>query len=35
MSTEGATLPAEAHMLLEDDEWKWSMTQGNVDNCSS
>lgn len=35
VSAEGLTLPVDAHMLLEDGEWKWSMTQENVDNCSS
>ncbi|MGC5585638.1 hypothetical protein ACPYOC_14945 [Ornithinimicrobium sp. W1665] len=35
VSAEGMTLPVDAHMLLEGGEWKWSMTQENVDNCSS
>ncbi|OLT21880.1 hypothetical protein BJF81_14225 [Ornithinimicrobium sp. CNJ-824] len=35
VSAEGLSLPVDAHMLLEDGEWKWSMTQENVDNCSS
>jgi hypothetical protein len=35
VSAEGMTLPVDAHMLLEDGKWKWSMTQENVDNCSN
>lgn len=34
VSAEGMTVPVDAHMLLEDGEWKWSMTQENVNNCS-
>lgn len=30
---EGVKVPVDSHMVLEDGEWHWMMTQENVDNC--
>ncbi|PRY52230.1 hypothetical protein BCF74_1349 [Knoellia remsis] len=30
---DGLAAPIDAHMYAEDGQWKWSMSQENVDNC--
>lgn len=35
VTTSGMNVPVDAHMLVEDGSWKWSMTQENVDGCAS
>ncbi|WP_353951968.1 hypothetical protein V6K52_00590 [Knoellia sp. S7-12] len=35
VTTSGMNVPVDAHMLVEDGAWKWSMTQENVDGCRS
>lgn len=35
VKTSGMNVPVDAHMLVEDGDWKWSMTQENIDGCSS
>lgn len=33
VSMEGVKVPVDSHMVLEDGEWHWMMTQENIDNC--
>ncbi|EAP97812.1 putative secreted protein [Janibacter sp. HTCC2649] len=33
VTTSGMNVPVDAHMLVEDGQWKWSMTQENIDGC--
>ena len=34
VETQGFKVPVDAHMILEDGMWKWSMTRENIANCS-
>lgn len=33
VSFNGLTTPVDAHMFLTDEQWRWTMTQENLDNC--
>lgn len=34
VSVQGAKVPVTAHMYREDGQWRWSMTQENIQNCT-
>mgnify|MGYP003377663164 CR=1 FL=1 len=35
VSANGIKVPADAHMFLENGQWKWIMTQENLDGCKA